>query len=260
MTGSKPEYMELLRGGFPLDDNRTIKSYGVQSHEVWQIVDNDNHSLAKNGGLDNVKLVKKFELTDEEYDKRPGTYRAWKREQLAKDPNWKPKKLVDGKTVGGKKFGLEGASEKKDGQEAEETNDPDEILESVDEVKQKFKEGDRCEVYPGDRRGEVMFVGLIPQITNHSVNQVWIGIKYDEPVGKNDGSVKGKKYFACEKKYGAFVKPQNLKVGDFPVRDDFDFSDDEEEEKNESNCCDDKKSSTPSRTPEKPKEDIMEEL
>lgn len=84
--------------------------------------------------------------------------------------------------------------------------------------------GSRCEV-EGGRRGVVQFVGKCEGLPLG----YWAGVQYDEPVGKNDGSVKGKRYFECPPGYGAFVRPNLVKCGDFPAFDeDFNFSDDDE--------------------------------
>lgn len=48
----------------------------------------------------------------------------------------------------------------------------------------------------------------------------WIGVEYDEPVGKNNGTVEGKQYFECRPKYGGFVKPERCQTGDWPSLDD----------------------------------------
>jgi tubulin-folding cofactor B len=54
----------------------------------------------------------------------------------------------------------------------------------------------------------------------------WVGVALDEPMGKNDGSVKGVRFFECGNNYGLMVRPDKLKVGDYPV---IDFLDSEDE-------------------------------
>lgn len=40
----------------------------------------------------------------------------------------------------------------------------------------------------------------------------WIGIELDEPLGKNDGTVQGVKYFTCKLPHGMFVRPSLVKL------------------------------------------------
>ena len=52
----------------------------------------------------------------------------------------------------------------------------------------------------------------------------------DEPLGKHDGEVKGKRYFQCGAKRGLMIKPKHIKVGDFPEIDEFASDDDDDDE------------------------------
>ena len=47
----------------------------------------------------------------------------------------------------------------------------------------------------------------------HMCGQTWIGVKFDENYGKNDGSIRGKRYFQTEPRCGGFVLPQAVNVG-----------------------------------------------
>jgi len=214
--GTSPGFMELhlqntnvgLGGTVAVmnDNSKKLGFYSPQNGMTIHIVDKDPSSLAKSGWLENVNLVKKYQISEEDYDKREKTVRNYKREQLAKDPNWKPKCQMD---VPGK----------------ENTREPPPGKETVEGV----EEGMRCEVQPGARRGVVMFVGE-PKEGGGLAPGYWVGVKFDEPLGMNDGTVKGVKYFESPARHGAFVRGKNIQVGDFPEIDPFaDLSDSDEE-------------------------------
>ena len=87
--------------------------------------------------------------------------------------------------------------------------------------------GMRCEVSPFSRRGLVAFVGEISEL---GTGGYWVGVVFDEPVGKTDGTTKeGNRYFqAPGLKYGGFIRGKNLVGDDFPERDIMDeLSEDE---------------------------------
>lgn len=71
----------------------------------------------------------------------------------------------------------------------------------------KIKLGQRVIVDPGDRKAMIMFVGKIPEIAAG----YWIGVQFDEPVGKNDGSIKGQRCFECPPDHGGFLRPNHIR-------------------------------------------------
>lgn len=81
--------------------------------------------------------------------------------------------------------------------------------------------GRRCRVGSDDgRRGEVRYVGEVREIAGGA--GPWVGVQLDEPVGKNDGSISGTRYWGEESalKHGVFVRADRVEVGDYPVLDD----------------------------------------
>jgi len=187
-----------------------------------QITDLDPHSLAANGGLDDVSQVEKYEISEEAYMARDDNFRKFREKKLAADPTWSIAKEM--------RMREHARLKKLDPNfvpppEPERVTDPEHQAEEA----AKVSVGQRCQVTVGERRGEVKYVGKVEGI---GVGY-WVGIQYDEPVGKNDGSIKGKRYFECLPNYGGFVRPANLQVGDFPERGLSELEDSDEEEGND---------------------------
>lgn len=182
----KMDNNEAMLGSYPIED-------GMRIHVVDPTI--------KLGEFDDLSKGPKYELADEDYVKKTDTVRAFKEKN----------KLGRFKEVD-----PEEQKRKEEEKAQKEQADKDKV--------ESMKIGDRCEVRVKNqpsRRGTVKYLGLTEFQEGY-----WVGVHYDEPFGKNDGSVKGKRYFECPDKYGGFVRPSDVTVGDFP-EEDFDLDDDE---------------------------------
>jgi tubulin-specific chaperone B len=96
--------------------------------------------------------------------------------------------------------------------------------------------GKRCRVGKDNgRRGTVRFVGEIVGLGGErEAGCVWVGVELDEPLGRNDGSVKvellvergeageaetekrteTRRVFECRDKFGVFARPEKVEVGE----------------------------------------------
>ncbi|ESN96560.1 hypothetical protein HELRODRAFT_138339, partial [Helobdella robusta] len=59
--------------------------------------------------------------------------------------------------------------------------------------------GDKV-VVGGTKYGTLKFIGQ-----TQFAKGDWAGIELDEPIGKNDGSIDGKRYFKCPPQFGLFA-------------------------------------------------------
>ncbi|XP_041795436.1 kinesin-like protein KIF13B isoform X3 [Chelmon rostratus] len=66
-----------------------------------------------------------------------------------------------------------------------------------------------CVTVGSNKAGTVRYVG-----TTQFAEGVWVGVELDTPVGKNDGSVGGHRYFQCKPGYGVLVRPNRLSCRD----------------------------------------------
>eukprot|EP00980_Cylindrotheca_fusiformis_P010336 scaffold2299_cov131-Cylindrotheca_fusiformis.AAC.23 len=265
-TGTSPQFQHLqiknantIVNEIPPStaDHFKLGYFGLEFHGMEvHCVDLNPHSGSKGGQYEDVSLVQKYQMTDEEYNQRKGTLREWGRAQKSKDANFsmakhaqRHRELVEAQRAHRaglplpKGFFLDnnGTVVRDDDEDNErqllalqtqtktavdKSSDEEDLLYGPDSVA-GMEVGMRCQVEPGGRRGVVSFVGLVPELgTGH-----WVGVTFDEPVGKTDGTAKGgKRYFEALDRHGGFVRGKNMQVGDFPERDLFDDDSSDEDE------------------------------
>ena len=175
-----------------IDLEATLGSYNPSEGYTVHVIDESGTAILNE--FEDVSRVEKYEISETDYAKRDDSVRSWKgRMAAAGNPNFI----------------------KEDG---------DSVYEDfMKEESEAIAVGSRCKLNVGDRRGEVKFVG---KVAGNGAGY-WIGILLDEPTGDSNGTVKSHQYFAAGDKCAAFVRPNDVTVGDFPEVDIFNEMEDE---------------------------------
>ncbi|KAH8855403.1 Tubulin-folding cofactor B [Schistosoma japonicum] len=169
-------------------DDKPLWDFGVEDGMHIHITD----LTTQDGAYDQTEEpAETFQLSTEEYAKRKDSVLAWKRQN----------KIGQFRDI--------------NSEEIKQVEEQRQLAESYEKQKAELLPlGSRCEVrVPGQptKRGVIEFIGQTKFKPGY-----WVGVRYDEPLGRNDGSIDGVRYFECPEKYGAFVKPQYVEAGDFP--------------------------------------------
>ncbi|KAK9843543.1 hypothetical protein WJX81_008120 [Elliptochloris bilobata] len=195
------------------ENHRMLGFYSPQDGWVLHVQDTNPHSLSAHGWLEDTRKVVKYVMSDEDYARRENTYRSYKERRRQDDPEWTAEKELCMR----RGLPYSAPAPKQDGGAA-----PGPEHQATEAA--AIPLGSRCEVDPGAKRGVVRYVGKVAGLPAGW----WVGVHFDEPVGKNDGSVKGTRYFECPASHGGLVRPDRVCVGDFPEIDAFAFSSDDE--------------------------------
>nr|XP_018917963.1 PREDICTED: tubulin-folding cofactor B [Bemisia tabaci] len=204
LTGANAATMKVKvfdsRNAFKFDltpDDKPLSEFSFEKGTLLLV--EDLHMLTCQELEAELKKIEKFELTEEEYASKPYTVQSFlKANKLGK---YNP-------------------------EEIQRTNEEMKQFEKEEKERmEQMKIGMRCMVKaPGKakRKGTIKFIGTLASKSGN-----WIGVQYDEPLGLNDGTCGGVRYFECPPKYGGFVKPIFIEVGDFPPDGEEELFDDE---------------------------------
>lgn len=244
------------------NDEAKLGYYSPSDGMRLHVIDTDPTSLSANGWLEDLSKVEKYVMSDEAYEKREGTYRQWARKKREEDPTWTLQKEQQ-KLRNQRKNGNNNNNNSNE-------NDIDDAIAAAKEKMlttyasfecvRHVVSGSRCEVNPGGKRGVVCFVGKVKDTAQTGEGEeeegkaeevevdlgkddvvdmppslpcgYWVGVKFDEPVGKNDGKTPCGKILIpeCPPMHGSFCRPDRVICGDeFTEIDEFASSSEDEE-------------------------------
>ncbi|KAF2755107.1 hypothetical protein EJ05DRAFT_478914 [Pseudovirgaria hyperparasitica] len=190
ITGIPASAQRLTIQGAPVEavDEESVQLAAYPLQAYAEIYVHDTRPAAARVDFSDVSAVPKYVMPENEYESRSDSVLAWKKSQ----------KLG--------RFDPDAPS-----------LEQQKILELEQEIKDKdLRVSRRCRLLPSStpRHGEIRYVGLISQLPGPGP---WVGVALDEPTGKNDGSVKGSRYFTCNANCGVFVRPERVEAGDFGI-------------------------------------------
>ncbi|KAK6825181.1 tubulin cofactor B [Apiospora arundinis] len=173
------------------EDNTYLASFPLAPYAELQVI--DTRPAGQRPNYTDTSGVEKYVMPADEYEKKTDSVLAWKKAEKLGRFNPDAPSMEQAK-----------------------------IDAFLQEIKSRHIEvGKRCRVGGEDtKRGEIKYVGDVKEIPG--ALGAWVGVQLDEPVGKNDGSIGGTRYWGQEStmKHGVFVRPERVEVGDWPVLDD----------------------------------------
>ncbi|KHJ41942.1 CAP-Gly domain protein [Trichuris suis] len=147
---------DITRRNLLVDDSATLNMLSLTNGMILHVRDERGPNVLGEEIFSPADGTK-FELSDEKYNQKTNTVRAWLKEQKLKCH-----------------------------QDYSADNESDRSEELASKLRSPFSVAGEVHFKPG----------------------IWVGVHYDNPVGKNDGSVDGHRYFECPPNYGSFVRPQ----------------------------------------------------
>ena len=244
------------------NDEAKLGYYSPSDGMRLHVIDTDPTSLSANGWLEDVSKVEKYVMSDEAYEKREGTYRQWARKKREEDPTWTLQK--EQQKLRNQQRNATTTNDNVDNSDDAIAAAREKMLTTYAsyECVRHVVSGSRCEVNPGGKRGVVCFIGKVKDTTQtgakeeeekgdeekQDVEEVadkdvidmppslpsgyWVGVKFDEPVGKNDGKTPCGKILIpeCPPMHGSFCRPDRVTCGEeFTEIDEFASSSEDEE-------------------------------
>ncbi|CAA9987337.1 tubulin-specific chaperone, putative [Plasmodium knowlesi strain H] len=195
--------VHLSNDNFCLNDYHVKDNYTIYIQDKSNIVPNDIiYHIDDADRLNQLKHFK-YEMKEEDYDKRQDTFRNFIKKLRARGGGAPQVEATNSENYPNGDIHTNG--------ETLHQNPP------YDE--QTYQIGNRCRIKIGDRRGVLKFVGKLKK-----GNEISVGVDLDEPLGNSDGTYQNKFLFECKgSKYGYLGNINSIEVGDYPPFDIMDL-------------------------------------